>query len=96
MRMEDCKHENFKCIANVMRLLKNDGDAEPSAFVAEIGITCLDCEKSFEFLGVPMGYHPGNTRVSVDGLTLNAAIKPKGAVLDQSGMHGYSITAPTI
>lgn len=89
--MEYCKHENFRVAANVARLLKNLDDAEPSAFVAEIGITCLDCGTPFEFLGVPMGYHPGNTRVSVDGLALNAAIKPKGAVLDQSGMPGYSV-----
>lgn len=87
----DCKHNNFNCIADVIRLLKKDTDTEPSAFVAEIRIVCRDCGVPFEFLGVPMGYQPGATRVSFDSLTLNAALKPQGARLDQSGMPGYDI-----
>ncbi len=89
--MGDCTHENFNCFANVGRLLREDGDKEAAAFVAEIKITCRDCGTKFEFLGVPMGYQPGATRVSVDGLELRAALRPKGKVMDQRGMVGFDI-----
>lgn len=94
--MADCKHENFNCFANVGRLVKSENLADaPSAFVAEIHINCRDCGLPFEFLGVPMGYRPGATRVSPDGLELRAALKPQGETLDQKGMPGFDIRRAT-
>ncbi len=90
--MNGCKHENFNCIANVGRLVKGeDLTVTPSAFVAEITIHCRDCGEPFEFLGVPMGYQPGATRCSPNGLELRAALKPKNETLDQTGMPGFDI-----
>lgn len=86
----NCKHENFFAKIDVQRLF-HDGKEDPSAFVAEIKINCVDCGLQFEFLGVPMGYQPGATRVSPDGLELRAALKPKGQILDQRGMPGFDI-----
>ena len=88
--VNDCKHENFTARVNVGRLL-HDGREDPSAFVAEIKINCVECGLPFEFLGVPMGYQPGATRVSPDGLELRAALKPQGQNLDQTGMPGFDI-----
>lgn len=86
-----CHHDNFFAKVDVQRLLKNESDADASAFVAEIKINCSDCGLRFEFLGVPMGYQPGATRCSPDGLELRAALKPKGVTLDQAGMVGFNI-----
>lgn len=86
-----CKHENFRVGTNVHRLLKNEDDTHASAFLAEIKILCVDCGEPFEFIGVPMGYSPGQTCVSVDCLELRAAIKPKGEALDLTGMAGFAV-----
>jgi hypothetical protein len=49
-----------------------------NGFMAVIRITCADCGKAFQFLGLEPGVDTHGARVSIDGLEANIAICPEG------------------
>lgn len=62
-----------------------------NGFMAEIRITCLDCGKPFQFLGLEPGLDTHGARVSIDGLEANIAISPEGAVPSPLQRMSYNI-----
>ncbi len=73
-----CSHQNFKVSADINRITQKEGDLDPSAFMADIRLECVDCGTPFEWIGVPMGLSFVRPNVSVDCLELRAPVKPKG------------------
>lgn len=71
--MSGCEHKNFAAKVRVARL------EDSGRFMAEIRITCQDCGKPFQFLGLEPGLDLDGARVSIDGLEANIAICPEGA-----------------
>lgn len=72
---DTCPHMNFQASVNVARL------EDRGLFMAEIKVSCADCGRPFQFLGLEPGIDLQGARVSVDGLEANIAIAPKGAVM---------------
>jgi hypothetical protein len=82
-------------MANVVvdRVLKNEGDAEPAGFMADITIKCADCEKPFEFVGdFPCGMLWDRACVDPSKQELRAPIQPKGLAL-LPGLAGFTVRA---
>ena len=71
--MSECRHEQFSAQVNVGRI-ESDG---PRRFVADITVSCAQCQEPFRFLGVPSGLHFERPTVSVDGLELHAPLEPE-------------------
>jgi hypothetical protein len=63
---------NFSAEVRVARL------EDSGRFMAEIRVTCADCNKPFQFLGLEPGLDLQGARVSLDGLEANIAIVPEG------------------
>jgi hypothetical protein len=70
-----CKHESFKSEVKVNRLTETEG-GPVTGYLAEIEITCADCFKPFEFIGLPGGLLNGKPTTNVDGNELRVPIKP--------------------
>jgi hypothetical protein len=87
----DCKHENFNVRADVNRLLANEGDVDPSAFLMELTVWCRDCNLPFEFIGCPAGMLHDRPAVSVDNQTLRAPVRPKGAPPSLHHLPGFVV-----
>lgn len=68
-----CKHTQFDCSANVIRM------EDTGQFQVEVRVTCMECGKPFQWLGLEAGIDLAGARVSLDGLELRAAIAPEGA-----------------
>jgi len=68
-----CDHHKFAAKVKVARL------EDSGRFMAEIRVTCSDCGKPFQFLGLEPGLDLDGARVSIDGLEANIAIAPEGA-----------------
>lgn len=82
-----CSHENFQAVVEVNRL----GDPV-EAFIADVRITCLDCDEKFRFNGVKAGLSPTEPRVSVDETELHLPIRPASSDPDFGlGIPGFSI-----
>ena len=67
-----CKHLEFAAEVRVARLEDTGG------FMAEVRVTCAQCQKPFQFLGLEPGLDTQGARVSIDGLEANIAIAPAG------------------
>lgn len=67
----DCPHLNFFARVNVARL------EDSGKFVADIRITCTECDEPFRFVGVAAGLRFDGPACSVDGLELRAPIEPE-------------------
>ena len=68
---EDCTHQQFKALVKVARL------EDSGKFMAEITVTCSDCQEPFRFVGVPAGVNFERPAVSINGLELRAPIEPQ-------------------
>lgn len=87
----DCLHENFAANVQVNRVLKEEGDTVPSAFLAEITVKCADCGSPFEFVGdYPCGLLYGRACVDASAQELRAPIRPKGLAL-LPGLPGFTM-----
>lgn len=69
-----CEHKNFRMNLGVNRIVS---PGRPMQFAAEIKITCADCDKPFQFLGLWPGMDLQGARVSNDGLEARLAIAPE-------------------
>lgn len=74
----NCPHMNFAVQANVGRLLRSDEDSTIVGFTMDVTVKCTECNKPFEFVGLPMGYSPYRPMCSVDGQEARMPIKPVG------------------
>lgn len=79
----ECKHFNFDGLVNVARVTKENSD-EVIYFSADIEIMCRDCGNKFRFKGLPVGFHPEQTRVSIFGTQLRAAIEPSDEYVSET------------
>lgn len=75
--MSNCEHLDFEAEVQVNRIL------DTQRFAADVHITCRECGKPFQFLGLPGGLHPGYPTVSVDGTEARLPIAP-------GGLHDHS------
>lgn len=78
---ESCKHENFHAQANIARCTRSEDDPTIVAYYCDLTVRCTQCEKPFEFIGLPMGLSPGQPCCSVDGQEARIPIKPVGEVM---------------
>lgn len=74
----DCQHLEFVSNMVVVRHADNETDNNIIGYSAKITVRCAECEKPFQFLGLPMGLDTQGARVSVDGLEARIAISPQG------------------
>jgi hypothetical protein len=84
--MNDCKHNVRHNVDTRIACLEDSG-----GFMAEIRITCGDCGKPFQFLGLEPGLDLQGARVSIDGLEANIAIAPEGAKTNPLQRMMYNI-----
>ena len=66
-----CPHPQFKANVDVNRF------EDTGRFLAEITVTCADCDLPFRFKGVAAGLGWERPSCSIEGLTLNAPIEPE-------------------
>ena len=66
--LSDCEHKEFAAHVAVNRL--------EGSFAADITIRCVECQESFQFLGLPGGLHPTKPTVSVDRTEARMPIAP--------------------
>lgn len=85
-----CLHQNFRADVKVGRLAAEGSDTIVG-FTADIKVECSECGKPFEFIGLPMGYSPGQPMVSVDGQEARMPIKPEGEAMPMDKLIGFSI-----
>jgi hypothetical protein len=76
--MMSCGHETFQTDVAVNRLSKDEG-GPINAFSAEIQIHCVDCGEKFRWNCSTVGMLSGEPAISLDGLTLNAPLRPASA-----------------
>jgi hypothetical protein len=72
---DPCQHNKNHNVEAKIACFEN----RPNGFMAELRITCGDCGKPFQFLGLEPGLDTQGARVSIDGLEANIAICPEGA-----------------
>lgn len=68
-----CEHRDFKAMVAVNRL------EDSGRFMADVTVTCSECDLPFEFLGLEPGLKMNGAAVSIDGTELRIAISPRGA-----------------
>jgi hypothetical protein len=68
----ECKHESFDAHVSVGRM------EDTGRFMADVKITCTECNEPFRFLGVPPGISWERPACSIDSLELHAPIEPEG------------------
>jgi hypothetical protein len=73
LQPSECPHENFEAWVKVGRML------DSGKFMAEITVSCTECDEPFRFVGVEAGLNFERPMVSIDGLELHAPIEPEGA-----------------
>lgn len=66
-----CDHLEFAASVNVQRI------EDTGQFMSEISVWCVQCNESFQFLGLQPGLDMAGARVSVDGLEARVAIAPE-------------------
>ena len=70
---KNCKHLNFHAHCEVARL------EDTGKFMLDLRVRCQDCRQPFQFKGLPPGLNMNGASMSVDGLTAQLAIVPKGS-----------------
>lgn len=71
---DTCPHMDFVADVRIARL------TDLGRFMAEIRVTCAQCKRPFQFLGLEPGLDLQGARVSLDGLEANIAIAPEGSM----------------
>ena len=81
-----CKHETFSANVAVNRL------EDSGRFLAEITVSCSQCEMPFRFLGLTIGLDTAGARISPSGTEARIAIAPLGEEQpDYSGVTGFEM-----
>ena len=65
-----CEHRNFAAQVNVIRI------EDTGRFIADVTITCVECDLPFEFIGPAAGIAWDRPTVSIDGQKLRVPIEP--------------------
>lgn len=82
-----CKHDKDHKVECKVACLEDTG-----GFMFEVRVTCAECGKPFQFLGLPPGLNLQGATVSIDGQELNIAICPFDAKPNpMQKMMGYTI-----
>lgn len=68
---------NFRAEVDVHRLTKtNDGPV--TGYMADLRVSCAECGKRFQFLGMQPGIDTRGATISIDGLEAHLALCPEG------------------
>ncbi|MBU6232569.1 hypothetical protein KGP36_08140 [Patescibacteria group bacterium] len=86
-----CTHQNFHANVAVGRLAADEAGEKIVGFSADIRVSCADCGKPFEWVGLPMGYSPLQPMCSVDATEARMPLKPQGEAMNCEGLSGFSI-----
>ncbi len=73
-----CTHDDFMVRADVVKISAVEG-GPIVAYSVELHIKCVQCEESFEFMGIPIGWQVGEPAASVDGEEARMPIRPMSA-----------------
>jgi hypothetical protein len=88
-----CPHEDFVATVDVNRPLAREGVTEPTAFSADIKVTCSACGEPFQWVGVQAGIGPARPMCSVDETELHAPLRPASSDPDFGmGIPGFAVT----
>lgn len=89
-----CPHHKTEITAHVMHLTKGpDGPVE--GYSVELRLNCTECGDRFQWIGLPMGYSPGQPMSDVEGFVLRAPVRPESMSPDFGrGLPGVGITVP--
>jgi hypothetical protein len=79
--MEKCDHLEFQADVTIDRIIKNEGDIKPTAFMCDVRVKCVTCGTPFEFIGPQCGYMFDRPCVDVSAQELRIPIQPKGIKL---------------
>ena len=92
MTEKKCEHINFEANVAVGRITDGEGGAVKN-YVADIHISCKDCHKPFQFIGMPLGVSYEKPMMEVDGLEARLPIAPQGEIPHPLGKRitGYEI-----
>lgn len=74
--MGECEHREFDAQVTVNRL------EDVNRFAADVHIRCRECNKPFQFVGLPGGLHLDHPTVSVDGTEARLPIVPEPRKFD--------------
>lgn len=74
--MKTCTHEDFAASVGIARLTDEKGAV--TGYMAVIRVTCSQCKRAFQFLGLDPGIDTRGARVSIDGLEAHIALCPQG------------------
>lgn len=87
-----CLHLEFSATVNVARIAE-DPEQPPTAYMAEIQVSCEACGEPFRFTGLQAGSHFGKPMVSPDETELRAPMRPASSDPDFGmGLPGFAIT----
>lgn len=85
-----CLHLSFDACVAVNRIAE-DGQV-PTAYVADITVSCADCGEPFRWTGLMAGLSYGHPMVSVDEREMRAPLRPASADPDFGmGLPGFAI-----
>lgn len=91
-----CRHLDFHATVDVGRIGEADpgSGGMPTGYLAEVTVTCAQCDEPFRFTGVHAGMSFEQPRCSIDARTLIAPIRPASADADFGlGLPGYTVRA---
>lgn len=88
-----CPHENFDVWAEMNRITATDEPGAPvAAFMADIKVSCTDCNEPFRWIGVPAGLMRDRPSCSVDETELHAPVRPASSDPDFGlGIPGFAV-----
>ena len=69
--MTKCQHATFSATVEVNRLSREEG-GPITHYDADVKIRCVECDRDFEFVGLPIGYSAYVPTTGIDRLTLSA------------------------
>ena len=86
-----CPHRDFTAEVAVNRIA-DPPDSPPTAYIADITVSCADCGEPFRWTGVRAGVSFNHPMVSVDERELHAPLRPASADPDFGmGLPGFAI-----
>lgn len=85
-----CPHLHFAAEVDVNRVAEEG--RQPTAYVADVRLSCADCGEPFRWTGVEAGLSFAKPMVSVDETELHAPLRPASADPDFGmGLPGYAV-----
>lgn len=88
--MSDCAHENFAANVAVNRITDTEG-GPVGGFLADITVSCADCDEPFCWRGLPMGLSHLAPTASLDATVMTAPLHPMSDPTTGIGMPGFNV-----